>query len=289
MPKLALKELVPHGTTNFALRVHEFTSDPHMIDRVPLHWHPECELLVVTKGAAILHLNGGQYHIGAGDIGLIMPDQVHAFTAPLGRPFEFYAVVFDPIFLRSASMDLIQRQYLTPIMQQKLVLPAVVDDSVVGHIRANLDSIRQADAVKYPGFELEVKAQLYLLWAKLVTLAVPAPSHDQRGMAQLQLIKAVIGTIQVQYPQPLSLAGLAEQFNVSKGHLCHVFKATTHETVSDYLNETRIQAARKLLKTSSLEIGDVATQVGFNNISYFNRRFLKATQLTPSAYRRQFE
>ncbi|WP_225046585.1 helix-turn-helix transcriptional regulator [Lacticaseibacillus kribbianus] len=287
MPKKTLRELEPHGTTLFPLRVHEFESDALRTERVPAHWHPECELLVVTQGQAALHVDGTTVTLGLGDIALLLPDQLHAITAPVGPPFAFYAVVFDPVFVRSASPDTLQQRYLDPVFERAVALPVrfTAADAQYRALRRGLDAIRAAGTAARPGYELQVKAQLYLVWAALWDARQgPVPAAAE-GSAHVDLAKAVMATIRTHYAEPLTLTGLADSFNLSKSHLCRIFKAATKATVTDYLNDQRIDQAQRLLATTATPIGEIAGQVGFNNISYFNKLFLRRCHQTPRAYR----
>lgn len=51
-----------------------------------------------------------------------------------------------------------------------------------------------------------------------------------------------------------------------------------------FINRIRISEAKRLLKESQLNMGEIAFQVGFNNQSHFNRVFKAETQLSPSEY-----
>ena len=54
----------------------------------------------------------------------------------------------------------------------------------------------------------------------------------------------------------------------------------------EYLNEYRLTMASRLLLSSDASILDIANEVGFDNLSYFNRLFKKRFLTTPSNYRK---
>ena len=60
----------------------------------------------------------------------------------------------------------------------------------------------------------------------------------------------------------------------------------TGNTYSDHLGSLRIWTARKLLAETNMPITDVCYEAGFNNISNFNRAFLRAAGIVPSHYRK---
>ncbi|MFD1392297.1 helix-turn-helix domain-containing protein [Lacticaseibacillus jixianensis] len=283
----ALREQEPHGTALFPLRVHEITSDVGVVSRVPPHWHPEIEILVVTAGAAQFHLDGQSTAVAAGDVVFIAPDRLHAFTAKLGTPFAFYAVVFDPIFITSAVTDRLQVQYLDPIFQGEQQFPRVISSRTPWQpaFKAKLAAIRQATEAAAPGFELVVKAELLLAWATLVqhTRQPLAPVADRAG--QLNLVKNVLTYIRTHLDQPLGAARLAKQFAVSESHLCRLFKAVTKTTLSASITAARVSKGAQLLTSTALPISEIAIACGFSTISYFNKRFKERLHQTPTAFR----
>lgn len=82
---------------------------------------------------------------------------------------------------------------------------------------------------------------------------------------------------------------LAAKFKMSSGYLSSYFKSKTGMNIVDYINETRIKKAASLLGDEGLKIREAAEQVGYKNITSFNRMFKKYMGLTPSEYRKRNE
>ena len=85
--------------------------------------------------------------------------------------------------------------------------------------------------------------------------------------------------------QPISLAQVAEKANLSKGAFCRFFKLRTLKTFTQYLQQLRIAEAQKLLIETDLGISQIAFQVGFENLSFFNRSFKGIVGKSPRVYR----
>ncbi len=63
------------------------------------------------------------------------------------------------------------------------------------------------------------------------------------------------------------------------------FRREVGRTFEDYVNDARIgQACRALLDTDR-SVTDIAFEAGFNSVAYFNRRFMRAKGMSPTAYR----
>ena len=78
---------------------------------------------------------------------------------------------------------------------------------------------------------------------------------------------------------------LARSLNLSASYFAHAFKKATARTPHCYVTERRISAARALLSTTDLPIGDIARRVGFPSQSHFSATFQAQTGTTPSAHR----
>jgi len=88
------------------------------------------------------------------------------------------------------------------------------------------------------------------------------------------------------YKEDISIDDLCDKLNINKSYFCNLFKKSTHQTFSNFLNHFRIEKSKKLLTDSSLSLLDVALEVGFTNQNYYTIVFKKLTNQTPSAFRK---
>ncbi len=85
--------------------------------------------------------------------------------------------------------------------------------------------------------------------------------------------------------ETLSRNTIAEAVHVSPDYLSYLFHKEEGTVLSSYIASMRIEAAKKLLRTTGDSLQEIAAAVGFGNDAYFFRQFKKLTGLTPSAYR----
>jgi AraC-like DNA-binding protein len=57
-------------------------------------------------------------------------------------------------------------------------------------------------------------------------------------------------------------------------------------TTSNFILNTRLNRAKKLLSITQKPIGEIAMECGFNDFAYFSRSFKKEFEITPSAFQR---
>ncbi len=84
-----------------------------------------------------------------------------------------------------------------------------------------------------------------------------------------------------------TLGSLAKQARCSRTYLCRAFKAYTGKRVFDYLIERRLQAAMLRLRGGNEKVLAIALDCGFNDLSYFNRKFKQLVGMTPTQMRAQ--
>lgn len=84
-----------------------------------------------------------------------------------------------------------------------------------------------------------------------------------------------------------SMADLATVFNYNEKYLGRLFKQRTGVSIKEYCNLAKIEKAKYMLTNSNVSISNIATQVGYNNVTYFNRIFKKTTDQSPLEYRNE--
>ncbi len=98
------------------------------------------------------------------------------------------------------------------------------------------------------------------------------------------LINEAKSFIQEHYNEQISLPWLAEHLQVSESHLSRFFKLSTGLSFTQYLINTRIEAAINLMKNSNLKVYEIAEKVGYTNVEHFSRMFKRMTGKTPKEY-----
>lgn len=101
-------------------------------------------------------------------------------------------------------------------------------------------------------------------------------------------VKKVDEYMTAHYQENIRLSELAELVHMSEEGFSRFFHLRTGMTVSEYLIRIRIGQAARLLVDTTNTVREIAYACGFNNISNFNRLFLKFKQLTPNEFRRMY-
>ena len=102
------------------------------------------------------------------------------------------------------------------------------------------------------------------------------------------VIKEIQVYIEENFEEKLSIDGLAKQFAISNRSFIRRFKKATQNTPFEYIQRVRVEAAKKSLEASTLNINEVMYDVGYNDEKAFRKTFKKYTGLSPLEYRRKF-
>lgn len=102
-------------------------------------------------------------------------------------------------------------------------------------------------------------------------------------------IKVPVDFIRKHYQENLAIDEVAEITHLSVSALERRFKKYLNKTPKQFINEIRLENARRLLVETSLPIASVANDVGFTDHSYFSKQFKLLFGQLPSTFRRSQE
>ncbi len=108
-------------------------------------------------------------------------------------------------------------------------------------------------------------------------------NHSMKGYSLL--IRKVLTQIEYDITADLGLKNLAAQLNVNPSYLSTLFKKETGSTLTEYVNQKRIEHAVFLLNTTNLQIQMIAQYSGIADVNYFTKTFKKIIGITPKEYR----
>ena len=86
-----------------------------------------------------------------------------------------------------------------------------------------------------------------------------------------------------------TLDSFEDELQISRYRLCREYKAVYGISPMQDLNCVRLEKAKTLLTISSLQVQEIGSSVGFNDVTHFIRLFKRETGLTPGEFRRLAE
>ena len=99
-------------------------------------------------------------------------------------------------------------------------------------------------------------------------------------------ISGICSYIETNYTTIRNIDDIAYECFISKYYLCREFKRQTGKTIMEYLSGVRMNAAKVLLATTDIPVGDIASLTGYHSPNYFFAAFKAAENTTPLQYRK---
>ena len=109
--------------------------------------------------------------------------------------------------------------------------------------------------------------------------------HEVKAKNLSLCIQTCCAYIQKHINEKINISDMASETGYVEYYLTKKFRKEMGMSVSEYVKNKRIEMARQLLTTTEKPVQDIATELGFNNTSYFTKVFRDATGKSPREYR----
>ena len=263
---------------------------PYFYDR--LHYHPEWQITLIVKSEGMLYAGDGMCRFQAGDVFCVGSNLPHLFR----NDSKYYQGEAD--YAEAISVFFDQNSFglgffdIPELREAKSLL-----------WEANKGIYFSADCLPHPLLPLflSIKSQenlprlqdflslLEQLCRSKQGQTISSMSYDRsQAEAAGKRLDEVLQFIFQNYQKKITVEEAAQTCNLSVPAFCRYFKLHTRKTFIAYVNEVRVNAACQLLIDQRYSIGQIAYQVGFNNLSNFNRQFKKVKGMVPSSFQQHY-
>jgi YesN/AraC family two-component response regulator len=154
-----------------------------------------------------------------------------------------------------------------------------------------IDSIQKEAQQTDSGAEMLVRANLINLYVWLLrrwNKKSDLTTSRWYYYAYKRLV-AVFQYIQENFTEDISTADMAGILVMSVPHFCRSFKKIAGCSFHNYLRSFRVSEATKYLLSTDLNITQIASMVGYEDVNFFIRVFKKQTGMSPMRYRKKWE
>ncbi len=216
-------------------------------------------------------------------------EQRYAFENELIRAVSLGQTGFESKFNPVFSSDLFEKRVSDPVRNTKnymiimnTLLRKAAEQGGVHPIhidRISSEFARKIEELTASSDLRTIMTEMFRTYTRLVR------SNSQKNLSPI--VKKTILTVDADLSSDLSPRTLAQNQNVSLGHLSTVFKKETGHTLSEHVRQKRMEYAAYLLSTTSLQIQTVALHCGILDVQYFSKMFKSHFRRTPSDYRRE--
>ena len=283
-----LEVVAPDPSSGIRCHSHDW---PHPLAR--WHHHPEIEIHLIRDSTGIRFIGDHAGPFYPGDLCLIGSGLPHNWiSSPDGQgtiPLRDGVVQFNAELFGALSTALPDLLPLDTLIQRASRGLLISGRSAERAIPLMEDLLLRTGPSRVAGL------------IELLTLFVAAPASELEVLSSAahdgppagasdphsaQHVDAALAFITAHLSEPLDRDRVANAISLSPTSLSRVLKQATGFGVGATIGRLRVSEARRHLAGSSTPIADIAADVGYINLSTFNRQFKEQTGMSPREYRR---
>lgn len=264
-----------------------------------MHTHNCIEVVYVRSGMARHHMADINYEVRKGDLIIVNYGVPHAFI-PLDDSDEdfttydllFITELFEITGIDSRDFSALASSYLfyslfegSEPLDNSLNLIRSGSSREFGEL---FDRIYDEYTNRKSGFMNMIRAYLIQLITKIFR-EIDEKTNYITTSEQRDVVNKAIEYMKQNYNTPINLNNLVTDIFFSKDYFRQLFKTTTGMSITDFIQKTRIDEAKKLLLTTERSVFDIAGECGFKDTTFFYKTFKKITGKTPGEYRKDGE
>lgn len=244
-----------------------------------LHQHEYYEIFYILNGEITHSCNNISEHLFLGDFIILRPKDFHQFIRTpnvkcshrdilvADNLFEQIISFLNPKFLESIKNA--NSPFKTKITISKLQNFETILNSFNTMSESNNDSSKKA---KYALTNI-MSDILFNLDKQSVHNKIPP------------LVKNIISLLNTKDGISQGIPSVVARYNYSPIYLSRIFKKYLGITMTEYINNVRLNYAELYLQTTSLTLEEITENIGLLSTSYFNKIFKKKHGITPNKYR----
>lgn len=269
---------------------HETINDNHLTQfyfsvvdaanfQVPAHWHNHMEILCLTEGSMMAHINESSYTLAPNDILIINPKDIH-YTHSHDN-CRYYLLQIPSLHLERISLDWRLIHFFEYLPH------SAVNGSLNCELTAIFEEFYRIDSKKEKGYQLLCLVLLYRLLHLLYTknssiLSTQSKSRTERDLLR---IEQSMQYVRKNYQKNLSLAEAASLLTVTPEYFCRLFKKYTGQTFFTYIAQIRLMHFYQDLLQTDESITFLMEKNGITNYKQLMHMFKEAYGTTPHKLR----
>ena len=250
--------------------------------RAVCHWHTDFEFIYVFDGTMDYSVNGSVTTLKAGQGIFINSNCLHFGFSDNRAECCFLCILLNPELLSANSY--FRETILDPLIGNTDIPYIKLKPSCSWQNDIILELLRMEKMIGKQNEALNILQSFISILSSIIYNAGKA-SHSRLASDDISLLTAMIGFIQQNYAETISIRSLSAAGNCCKTKCNDLFRKYLNMTPLNYLTEYRLDKSTDLLANTKTCIVDVAYACGFSGSSYYCETFKKYYGLTPKQYR----
>jgi AraC-like DNA-binding protein len=278
--KLIFENIRPDADSSFRI------FSPQLNDFFFWHYHPEYEMVFIEGADGTRHIGEHISRFEQSDLVFIGPYIPHLnFDYGIKTPYQKVVIQMREDFLTKAFA-------LVPELSEINTLFETVKKGIyfTGETKKRIGE-RLKKLQNLPHFEQLI--EMLTIFQDLATSADKVvlnvkPIAGQYKLKEQQRLKSVYAYIEEHYKEKIDILQMAQLTHLTHAAFCRYFKKMTLLTFTEFVNQYRINQAKKLLLLDNT-VTEVCFECGFESLSYFNRIFKKVVGENPLQFKKSYQ
>lgn len=259
---------------------------------VPLHCHAEYELIYIISGQGQEFIGDSVKRYDVGDLVLIGGNvpHLHLCDTQIDKALNeksFCNILQFPHNIFPENLAEIQEySFINSVLEQSSYGIRFNSREVVKNVLKIMRTINRKQGIERIITLFKILDTLGKSKDTTLVSTIKSPPIERFLPTNNEPLNIIYSYLLSNFKKAITLSDIANYVKLNPTSLCRYFKQGTGKTVFDCLNEMRIEHACKLLSHSTFTISQIAYEVGFNNLSHFNKQFKNVTKQTPTEYKK---
>ena len=249
----------------------------------PSHWHDDIEFIVILDGEMNYNVNGEIIRLRKGEGIFVNARQMHFRFSDSKTECEFICIILHPLLL--CSLPAYEQDFIMPVIHSST--PFIFLDPNIGWQDGILEQLNFMYRCKEKkSAPLDVQFSFAAIWSLLYENIPLDDNISNSKSSDLTIVRDMVGFIQKNYTQKISLDDIALSGAVGQSKCCKLFAKYFRQTPNNYLNGYRLNKSLELLCDNDMSVTEIALSVGFGGASYYAELFRKCFGKSPTEYRK---
>ena len=250
--------------------------------------HSDWEMVYIDKGSVEVQRDSDILILSQGDLIFHGPHEFHSIKSYNSSP-NFFVISFE---CNSPAMSYFDKHYIKLDKTQKALLSSVIKEAQNAYnVPKNSILDNQFNLKKEVTFGAEqlVKTYLEQLLILLVRSKMNIRLKQQTIIEEqdnIEIVSKIKKYIEQNLCNKITNKSLCDYVGYSKTYISILFRENTGITLNEYINKKKVNKAKELLRTNSMNISEISDYLSFDNPQYFCRVFKKFCNMTPSEFKK---
>ena len=249
------------------------------------HFHEFDKIVILISGKVDYTVEGTTYKLEPWDILLVRHHMIHKAAIDLSVPYERIIIYLDSAYVERFAPEAGLMDCFAAAEKRRYCLMRP-DAGGVERLKEALERLEKTQGDELFGAQLLRGTMLVQLLVLINRIALSDNSREKNTSESGGKIAPALSYINENLTRELSIDDMAAMCYMSRYYFMRLFKTQTGCTVHNYIRQTRLVLAARLIR-EGMSASAAAAECGFSDYSAFHRAFTKTFRVSPGKIKKQ--